>query len=298
MSRAPTTVGTASGSRTGVGVSLGFSARVAEASATLGLVGGLGPTVIATRTGDLLSHHRSSVLRRVGRDFPGKRRAQRFMASRLQFYSRTRRPYPNTYAEATGEAFAAGINDDSAAGGPIDITLLERGGRRVSAGGPMAIPLLGFRNLHQSAPALGRVRQFRDQLKRNRYDVTPSGLLVADIAGTRARGARSLVAGVLRRSTVHRPLLGFFAEFDRIEPRHAVKLERDLGKLVTVAGRAALQDRLVRHERVRALGAAAFAEHLKMNPGDHAGARKAALEISRRVNADSIGRGLPRKGGA
>lgn len=246
---------------------------------------------------DFMSHHRKSV---IGHNTaPDKRRFGRMIATRLHRYGATTRN-PTRLDELQGESYAAPLRSDKF-GGLDDkhLRALEEGGN-VNSREAMAIPIAA--GLQARAPGTRPTPLFAKALKAwherrggNRkfarglqFDVvrTSTGqvLLVLELdarRGKNAVGARTQVMGVLKRRRRQRAMLGFYAQVDRIQPKHEAKYERIIEQASTAAGQAALERRTNAAVDGRRAFQQAFTKYLDANPGNNAGARKAG-EIAAR----------------
>jgi len=253
-----------------------------EVLATLGYIPSVYAAVLAERNIDVLDHHRRGVIKDAGREMPGRRRAQKFVAARLFRYGRKTSGLPKRLRDAQGESFAVEGRDGL-------LETLEFGGTR-SSSQPMAIPLLpryqGARN----------AQRWEAKLASGELDVVPGrGLLVETRRGGRSRGRRlglrSEIAGVLTRSTEVRAQLGFFARWDKNLPRVNQKYESDASKVLTAAGRAAAAERIRTNSRARAASERAFKRFIKRDPSNTPGARRAARDAAKSVRQDALSRG-------
>ena len=257
--------------------------NAAEVIATIGTLPAIAPAVIAERNKDAVDHHQRGVLKDAKSNFPGGRGAQKFLAARMGRYGRTTgSSLPTKMSQARGESFAVEGRDGL-------LETLEEGGTR-SAREPMAVPLArrfqGGRNRSKWEAAL----------KSGEFDVIPSrGLLVQTRVGGRVGGSRagfrSEIVGMLRRKTTVRPLLGFFARWEKILPRVQARYDSDVEKMLTAAGRAGLEARVATNANAAKASAAASKDYLKSNPADAKGSRKAAREAARLVRANALDKG-------
>lgn len=251
-----------------------LDARIGE---VLAAAANLPPAVLGAfreRVYDLLSHHRSSVLKH--HRLPGGRRAQKWLATRL--YRFTRAPErPGHAADVYGEGFAAAVSGETF--GPDALRRVEFGGT-VTSRALMAIP---------TGLGAARRKQFARLLESGALSVTPTGALVRERAGRArdARGARSELWGVLRRSRRQAPALGYEAQFRSVQARHLPKFEADLGRAVTAAGRAALAERARDRGLRRGAYLAALRAYLDQNPRKYAEARRWAAAAARGVSERS-----------
>jgi|GEM_PF-4099127 len=188
---------------------------------------------------DLMSHHRSSVLKHHG--LPAKQSATAMIATRLHRYGRKRKD-PQSLSDIVGESFAAAEAGETY--GDQFFAQLERGAS-VSSRVPMAV---NFKAIGLEGMARTRATaKFREELARNAFFVTPGGYLVRDnalssvgpapIGGSRRRGRTELVGRLVKRRA-QRPVLGFHKQWDSVWARHAGKWTRALDLAQTAAGQA------------------------------------------------------------
>jgi len=262
-------------------------ARIGEVVAMLGYLPPVIASVLAERNRDAADHHKRSLIKRAQRDFPGKRDAARFVASRLHGYGSKKRPCLDIN-DAQGESFAGAVSGESYGGKVFE--QLEEGGTISAGAGLMFIPFnrisakvrakLGGKSLAADASlAISRTGLVFRRLKKR---------------GSAGEATRVKPFGVLRNSRRQRPLLKFFATWEGgVQPRMVSKLDRDLDRAITVAGQEALGSELAALDRQldARSGAfrASFEGFLRAEPGNRRGALKAALAAVREVQRDPIG---------
>jgi hypothetical protein len=231
---------------------------------------------------DLLSHHRLKVISKAGRTFPGKREAQKMVATRLFRYTRMQTG-EHTVAGVVGEAFAA-ADTGMTFGGSV-LRQLEAGGP-ISSGGFMLIPVGRGAELARSG-IKGRRRQFADLIAGRRLEliVRPGkpALLVQHVAGrgTKERGRRDVIMAVLARRRTQRPLLEFYRSFDEVQSSDAPKFEKAMDLAATAAGQSTLLERIDRQRSGAAASIAAYRAYIAANPGNNAEARRVAMAASK-----------------
>lgn len=256
---------------------------VSRVLAELGFIPAIMPAVISERIKDAVDHHKRGVLKDARADFPGGRRAQKFLASRLYGYGRTTgSQLPTKMSQVRGESFAVEGREGL-------LENLERGGTRTSATA-MAIPLVPR---YQGARNRARWQSKLDNLE---FDVIPGRSLLVETLGGRRRGGtrvglRSEIVGFLAKRTTVRGLLRFFARWEQNLSRVTAKLDSDLEKAMTAAGRAALQTRIETKAAADRAYGFVKAEYLNRNPGDIKGAARAARNAARLVRADRLSQG-------
>jgi hypothetical protein len=227
---------------------------------------------------DVLSHHRLSVIKAAGL-WPGKRRAQAMIASRLHRYTRQ----DENDAGVSGQAFAAAQKGETFGGSAFK--RFEEGAA-VSSSDPFVVPIGAGRAMVESG-IKGRRQQFRDLIGSDRVHLIRSAsgkvLVVRTLKGRgrRQKGLRSELLGVLSRRRFEPPRLKYRQTFDEVVAKDLPKLEKVVELGTTVAGR----QRLRRADALRAVGQAAytreFRNYLTSNPRKFVEARRAALEAKR-----------------
>lgn len=253
-------------------------AKIGEVIATLGYVPAIMPIALAERAYDAVSHHRLGVLSDARTKFPGKRKAQKFLAAKLRRYGPKD---PVTVTDARVKSIA--IEDDTERMGEDALLLLEQGGD-VSAREPMIIGLNRLdeeerKNLKYIPTARVYIlfKQGRKYLDKEQKDLGRIGDRTMIFPVTRVRKARKL--------------LGYFARWDANLPRVLDKYGRDLEMMLRVAGQATLARRIELNSRARSAGRLAYATVLAGSPEAHAQARQAAKLAAQRVRADKVGGG-------
>ncbi|MEO1277953.1 MAG: hypothetical protein AAFV77_03245 [Planctomycetota bacterium] len=255
-----------------------------DALSTIALTRDLAPVVLAERNIDVLSHHRSGVLKDAKSNFERGRGAQKFLAPRLRRFGRTTGSrLPTRIDQASGESFA--VERDGVLEG------LEEGGTQNTAE-PMALPI---------APRFRRnPKRFAQLMERRQFVVVGARGLLID-PDDKGQDGRTEIAGVLTKRIVRRPRLGFMDRWDRIKPKTEAKFAGDLDKLLTEAGRQQLRSKIAGGRAVRALspqatkaaleaGEREFQRFITANPGDVPGARAAKRRVVRSVRSDLLNR--------
>ena len=189
------------------------------------------------RVFDLLTHHRHSVIKAAATSFPGGRGAQKMVAANFRRYSREKEKVGAAGAfRIVGESFMRA--SDKARWISSDLFKNLEQGANIGSADPMLIPI-------------GKgltTRKWADMIKSKALTVIQRpgkpALLVKFIGPRRSGklrgfGGNAELFGVLTHSRRQRPILGFFAGFDRVLPRHLAKMDRSLDRLLTEAGRAA-----------------------------------------------------------
>lgn len=277
--------------------------RLGEVLAAVGyipaaLVGALGEAVY-----DHMSHHRKSVIGSAGSRFRNPARGKRYVASRLFAYGR-RRPTPTKIEDIQGESFMAALaSPGKTKTGRVfpasrsQLLLLETGGV-VNTRKPMAIPI--GEGVNESGPFAGQWRPSAlKAIRERRTDlvVRPGRptLIVQELAATRRQGVqlgiRSQVIGVLSRRREQSPILGFFEQARKIEPKHLAKYDRVIDQAMTAAGRESLALRSRAVEAGRSAYLSEFDRLIKADPGNHKGARRAAEQAARLARRTALAGG-------
>jgi hypothetical protein len=246
--------------------------RIGAVVATLGTVPAVLIDAVAERTFDAVDYHQRTVLKY--HRLPAGRRAQRFLAARMFRYGRTT-PDPKSLAQVRGESFGVEGRGE----------LLEdlESGATINTQRPMAIPF--------GPPGARKSRVFYGPLSVGRFDIAGQrGLIVERKAAGRRGGAsigeRSELVGRLVRRRRQRPLLGFYAAWDRNLPRVTAAFDRDLELVLNEAGRNRLAENILLGRQQRA-AARAF---LALAPKDRPGARRTGGQVRKAVRADGLAR--------
>ncbi|MCC6428324.1 MAG: hypothetical protein IT435_16070 [Phycisphaerales bacterium] len=191
------------------------------------------PPVLAATLGeynfDTVDHIRRSAIKRHG--LHDRLGGQRMIASRFYRYgSRGGRVVPKSISEIRGEVFGVGQQ------GKDELGLLEEGGE-VNAGEAMAIPM--GRGLTQAGATRG---QFRDWLRnRQLVPVMLRGRLFLARKTGQGKSRKLQFVARLSRRRFQRPLLGFFANANRVAGEKVAKYSRAIELAQTEAGRATLE---------------------------------------------------------
>lgn len=259
--------------------------------AVLGMVATMPAAVQgAMRTGlfDVLSHHRLSVIKSAA-GWPGKRRAQAMVASRLHRWTKENQGD----AGLTGQAFAAAVKGQTFG---RDAFKRFEDGASVSSADPFVVPIGAGRAMVDSN-IKGRRQAFRDLLKSDRVHlVQGSGGRIFVVRtlkgrGRAQKGLRSELLGILSRRRTERPRLGYRSAFDRVVNEDLPKLARIVELGATVAGRQSLR----RADTLKRAGQEAysrtFREYLSANPRKFVEARKAASEARQAARGQISGSG-------
>jgi hypothetical protein len=266
---------------------------VLDSVRTLAMTRDLAPVVIAERNIDVLSHHRSGVLKDASKNFERGRGAQRFLAPRLKRFGRTTGgQLPTFLSQARGESF--GTERDGVLEG------LEEGGPQ-NTNESMAVPIAAkYRGARGGA-------RFREKLERNQFVLVGSRGLLID-PDDRKQSERTEIAGILTKRITRKPRLGFFKRWDMIRPKALAKYERDLDLLTTEAGRGQLKSKLASDRITRAVtpqvvaaalaaGEREYQSYIKANPGDVPGARAAKRRAAKAVRRNLLERAVGEAGG-
>ncbi len=300
-----------------------IDARLAEIHATLGFVPSCLVAALGEGQRDFIDHLKKSTLKRVALTFPSKDRAQRMIASRFFGYSGTaRRDYlggegpPETW-KLDGEAFIASRSGV----GQLDPRNVQayQEGRDVKASEWMAVPTkagMPYTGAFQNVPIWQRVagglREFLFVTVKRKNGGTVV-LIVDDRKRTESKmkkkgltGWENLpVVGIFVKRRLQRKLLQFYEAAAEIAPKHAAKMDRDVEKAMTAAGREALAFRNETVLRARQAWASAYDSSLSTSlsagplPSRGAGsmqrlrvlARRAADAAARDVRRSSIAKG-------
>lgn len=269
--------------QSGVRVGLGIAALTAEVEAQLGYLPTVLGATVRERVYDMLSHHRLTVGKSVGRTFPGRRRAQQWILSRTYRFTSPLRELKSSgegilpavlgesfYAASTG--FLADVDDE--------FEHLERGGT-VSSSDVMAIPTGAGRRAISGG--LRTTKQFADKLRRpGGLDVSPTGALFDTEAARKGAGLRSSLYGVLRRRRHQDPILHWYSTFDSVSARHLRRMETDAAFALDFAGRASLAERSEMLKQERAVFRGAFNEALaSAGGGSNARTRSKASRVAK-----------------
>lgn len=253
------------------------SALIGEVVATLGYFPAIMPLVVSERNYDLLTHHRSGVLKDARKSFPSGRKGQQFAAAKLKRYGRKN---PQTIQEVRAEGVAQ--EDKPEDRGADALETLEFG-RIVQTAKPMAIGYGGGK-IDSASRALLTYLQPRGVLlsfEKGRGYVDRENKDLGRV------GDRTEIY-TLRRRRVARPLLGYYKRWDVSVPKALVKYEADLEKVLTEAGRAALSERIVVADTRRRTYDKAYRQFLVGSPGAYAKARAAAKAAAAEVGRDKI----------
>lgn len=274
-------------------------AMIAEVEPVIEMLGALTPAlaaVLASVNWELLSHHRSAVLKH--HRFPGGRASQRMLGSRIFRYGAKVRA-PVRIDDAVGEVFAAAESGETF--GETAFVDWEKG-RRIGASGYMAVPVgEGVKDTPKGRRATAKfrrlltAREFRiawvreglgllyvtlSGAQRRRRDVKRQ----REDGGTNLRTARRLVMGMLIRKRVQRPILDFYKRFDAVAPGHMKDYESAVALALTEAGRIKLERRAVNQVEAERRGAEAFTrmKSAMLGGGYPSGHAKRAAAIARR----------------
>ncbi len=259
-----------------------------EVIATLGYFPVVAASVLAERNFDAADHQKRSVIKRARSVFPGKDAAARFVASRIHGYGSKVRPCL-TISDAKGESFFAAVKGQTF--GPDVFGQLEDGGG-VSSSKGMIIP---FKRLSAFQRRAWGGKSFNPKLA-GRLFTLKSGLVIAELPGRGKGGvgAKTVLVGWRANQRQQPAMLGFGETWEnKVQPKMLGKLERDLERVMTVAGQEAVASELAAKDRTRADRGRAFTEayqgFLKSNPRNRPGAVRAALAAAKSVKADPIG---------
>jgi len=168
-------------------------------------------------------------------------------------------------------------------------------GKTFNTRGVMAVPILAGR------PFVGPFENFPlrgwyKKLANNEYDIintsSTEGLLVEELDNVRRssgiHGVRTRIVGILKRRRTQRPLLRFYAEYDRIRPKHLAKYDRAFAMALTESGRAGLRRKNEIVRTGREAYANAFRRYLSSNPGNYSESRKVAQAAKRAAERRAI----------
>jgi len=226
---------------------------------------------------DILSHWRLSVIKDA-RTWPGNRRAQAMVASRLHRFTKQN----DGDAGLSGQGFAAAVT--GAKFGP-DQFKREETGQAVSSPEFMAIPIGAGLAMTRSG-IKGRRDEFRDLVASRQLTVIRSKgklLLVRQLKGRgkAQKGLRSQVLAVLTKRRTEPGRLKFYQTFERVQAQDVQKLEKIIDLAATEAGRAKLADRVRVTSTGQAAYTSAYREFLGNNPRRFSEARAVATAASR-----------------
>lgn len=187
---------------------------------------------------DVVDNHRLRVISRAGKNFPGKRQAQKMVAARTRRYAKVDTRL-GQIAGILGESFARPLKGDER--GDQRLRILETGGV-VTSRRPMFVPLGATareqrenRQRFQAGKSSGAIEVVR----------TRAGKALVIEVGYRGGGQASAVSsrtiGILTRRRVQRPLLQFYPIWDETIVRRKDDFVRALSMAMTTAG----QERLI-----------------------------------------------------
>jgi hypothetical protein len=223
-------------SSTYAGVKIDVSAQANAVVAQLGYMPAAMLGMMRLRLLDLVDHHRLSVGKAVGKDFPSHRRAQKmFFALSVRYGAKPGQA--KSIEDLYGRSFA--IAPESV-GREKFWELMQTGGR-VQARAPFFIPFKdkgSFANQYAGDGPFSIARSglvFMRTAKRTRRQGTATF-----VSATGAPVASGVAIGVLRRSRQSKKRLKFWELLDSIKGKHFEAMEKDVDLAMTVAGQARL----------------------------------------------------------
>ncbi len=220
--------------------------NLGEVMATLHAIPQALVEALAFRNYDYLSHARSSLIAEAGRAWPGRRGAQKLVASRTFRYGRTSAT-PTRLDQVKGEAFVAANTGETF--GDERFKIFEEGGS-VASRKPSAVPVEALR---LTGAARKRAEEkFRAMLAGGELQLVGGRYLIYREPFTRVKridgsfmpsvriGQRTRLLGVLTRSRKEPARLKFFATHAEKWAKHSPKYDRAIEQSLDAAGQAAL----------------------------------------------------------
>ncbi len=263
--------------------------RMGEALAQVAYLPVCAQGAMKTAVFDIVSHHRLSMIKQAAK-WPGGRRAQAMVASRLHRFSKDN----DGDAGVTGQGFAAAVTGTKF--GP-DQFMREETGKEVSSSEFMAIPIGAGLAMTRSG-IKGRRQEYRDLIASRQLKIIRSRgklLVIRELKGRgkKDKGLRSQILAVLVKRRSEPGRLNFYSAFDRVQASDVAKLEAIIDLAATEAGRMKLEERVRTGEASQTAYRNAFREFLQDNPRKFAQARaagKAAARAARGVISGGEGR--------
>lgn len=254
--------------------------RMAEALAQVAYLPAAVQGSMKTALYDVVKHHRSSVIKGA-KKWPGGRRAQAMVASRLHRYAKEN----ENDAGVSGQSFGAAESGVKFGGEQL---VREESGEAVNSREFMAVPVGVGREMVMSGIA-GRRQQFRDLIASRELRIIKSKsgalFLVRALQAGRSKGEkvgiREQIIAMLTRKRVEPGRLGFYAAWDKVQSQDVHKLEDVIDLAATEAGRVKLAERSARSAAGRAAYTSAWREYLEANPRKFAQARAVANAAAR-----------------
>ncbi|GMV26923.1 MAG: hypothetical protein AMXMBFR58_29540 [Phycisphaerae bacterium] len=261
---------------------LQLQVRIADAAATIATLPAATRAVFRAGLYEILSHHRTSVIKHSARTMPGGRSAQQMVASRLFRFTK------ETAGGITGEGWAAAVSKsgDDAKGGyannPRFFPLIEEGGQHRTSGW-MAVPVTDKKGVARQRFA----DKMRQLLKQDALKIVPRPGQVSLLVQVKEDHTYQLW-GVLARRTTIRPMLGFYDRWSSTLSKDLPHLERWLDRAMKGASVAGLEQAM----RERAMGQQVYLAEFKKQLAElHAAGYKGAKRVRMAAKAASEARG-------
>lgn len=242
--------------------------RLGETVAAIGLLPPALRGAMRSEVYDILSHHRTSVLKRVGQTWPGGAGARKMVAARTFHFTKFNE---KGIAGLEGEAFTASIRDF----GDEAFEQFEHG-ETISAKGPMAIP--GGAALTGKGKVRGGQGGFEAMLARRGFNISERGALLKKVG--RGASARQELWGTLSHRRRQRPILGWHDRWNDVLSRRLPGLERVVDEAIKAPNQAALEARAQEARLAAATRQAVFRKYLDAHPGKVQEAREVARKAA------------------
>lgn len=274
---------------------ISLDAKIEEVLATVGYMPSALVGALAARNRDFVDHHKRKTLKTLR--FVAGDRARRMVASRMFGFGSKRDP--ETLGDVQGESFFASKSEV----GQLTVESIRafEDGATIGTQAPMAVPIgrgRPFKGVFQNR-AIWTGKDGESKLNARDFDFVrgKSGQVFIVDARERsirraAKGGESglLIVGVLVRRRQQAKRLGFFAAAAAITPEHQRRMESDVDKAMTEAGRASLEARTALLSSKREAWTRTYRVFLDANPRKFAKARAVANAARRAVSRDpSVG---------
>lgn len=272
---------------------INLDAKIEEVLATVGYMPSALIGALSARNRDFVDHHKRSVLKML--NFVAGDRSRRMIASRMFGYGS--KPNAAELGEVQGESFLASTTKV----GQLSSSSIEafEDGRDIGTKEGMAIPFgpgLPFKGVFANRPIW---RGAAGENKLGDFDFVQVGgktLIVDNRERTlkrRAKGglAGGVIVGILLKRRHQAKRLRFMDAANKIAPAHQARMESDVDKAMTEAGRAALEESNKLLSSRREAWASAYRTFLTANPRAFTKARAVANAARRAVKADSLAGG-------